>query len=80
MCISIYLALIALFIYFSNFVINQYALSIASGENSWMLVSIGWEIVPQIWPVVILAMIISSALTLFITFKVQALRSAKRNK
>jgi len=71
MCASIYFALMALFLYYSNFVIDQYALSISSGDGNWIAISLGWEIVPEIWPIFALVMLVSSALTLFVTLKIQ---------
>ena len=75
MCASIYFALMALFLYYSNFVIDQYALSIPSGDGNWTVISLGWEIVPEIWPVFALLMLVSSALTLFVTLRIQGRRS-----
>lgn len=67
MCVGIYTALLALLLYYSNHYLEQYALSVSSGDEGWMVVALGWEVVPQLWPVVLLAMIASSALTLFIS-------------
>ena len=71
MCIGIYLALIALFLFYSHTVIEQYALSITSGEGDWMMIALGWEIVLEIWPMIVLSMVIASAVTLFVTLKVK---------
>ncbi len=67
MCVGIYLALIALFIFYSDFVISQFALSVESSNQQWMMIAIGWEMMVELWPAIVLAMIISSAVTLFVS-------------
>lgn len=67
MCLAIYAALLALLLYYSDTILEQYALSAASGENEWMMVALGWEILPMLWPAILLMMVVASALTLFIS-------------
>lgn len=67
MCLLIYIALIGLFIFYSDFVLDQHALSVASGENDWMIIAQGWELLPHIWPALVMAMLVSSAVTLFVS-------------
>ncbi len=67
MCIAIYAALFALLLFYSNDLIEQYALSITTGGEEWMVVAIGWEMLPLLWPVGLLLLIMGSGLTLFIT-------------
>ena len=66
MCAGIYLALFALLLFYSDFVIEQYALSVGVGEQEWMVAAIGWEMLPMLWPVVLMLMIVASGLTLFV--------------
>ena len=66
MCIAIYTALIALLWIYSDFILESYALSTSSGENGWMMVALGWEIIPTIWPVILLMMVMASAVTFFV--------------
>ena len=69
MCIAIYIVLTGLFIIYSDAILQQYALSISSADGEWMIMAIGWEIIPQIWPVLVMGMVISSAVTLFVVRK-----------
>jgi hypothetical protein len=66
MCMAIYILLLGLLLYYSDYVLEQYALSVAGGEEQWMVVAIGWEMVPLIWPVALLLLIAGSATTLFL--------------
>jgi hypothetical protein len=66
MCMAIYAALFALLLFYSDYLIEPYALSVNSGESQWMVVALGWEIVPLLWPVVLLLMVVSSAATLLL--------------
>lgn len=67
MCIAIYAALFALLLFYSGYVMEQYALSISTAEQEWMVVALGWEMLPLLWPIGMLLMLVGSALTLFIT-------------
>ena len=59
MCIAIYIALIALLVYYSDFVIGQYGLaSIAGAHSTPMVVAVGWEMIAPLWPLFALAMVI----------------------
>ena len=74
MCYFIYLSLSGLFLIYSDSVLEQYALSITAGEDTWMVQAIGWEIVPALWPVLVMAMVLASAATFF---AMRLLRSKK---
>lgn len=76
MCYAIYLSLIALFILYTDYTLSQYALSTPAGDNQWISVALGWEIIPEIWPAFILVMAASSAVTLLISRRIQANRNA----
>jgi hypothetical protein len=67
MCILIFAALLALLWFYSDYHLEQYALSISSGEDQWIAVALGWEILPVIWPVILLMMTAASAVTLFVS-------------
>jgi hypothetical protein len=76
MCYAIYISLIALFIFYTDYNLSQYVLSTQSGDNQWISVALGWEIIPEIWPAFILVMAASSAFTLLISRRIQANRNA----
>lgn len=65
MCMAIYAILFALLLFYSDYVIEQYALSVTAGEQQWMVAAIGWEILPMLWPLVLLLMVAASGMTLF---------------
>lgn len=66
MCIAIYAILLALLLFYTDFYLEQYALSVSSSDEHWIVVALGWEIVPSLWPLLLLLMVASSAVTLFI--------------
>lgn len=66
MCIAIYLTLFALLLFYSDYVIDQYALSITTAGQEWMVVALGWEMLPLLWPIGVMLMIVASGLTLFV--------------
>lgn len=63
MCMAIYAALVALLWIYSDYMLEQYALSISSGADEWTVVALGWEMLPAIWPVLLLMVVASSAVT-----------------
>ena len=71
MCHVIYISLTALLLLYSEYVLEQYALSVTAGDAQWTLVAIGWEIIPFIWPVIVLVMVAASAVTFLIMRKFQ---------
>ncbi len=79
MCYVIYISLIALFILYTDYTLGQYALSTPAGDDQWISVALGWEIIPEIWPAFILVMAASSAVTLFINQRIQAQRNTTSN-
>lgn len=80
MCMAIYFALFALLLFYSDYVLEQYALSVSTAPQEWMVVAIGWEIVPLLWPLGLLLMIVSSGVTLFVGKKTVPFRSGGKNK
>jgi membrane protein implicated in regulation of membrane protease activity len=78
MCIAIYAALFALLLFYSGYVIEQYALSISTAEQEWMVVALGWEMLPLLWPIGLLLMLVGSALTLFITRRLNRKREPQQ--
>lgn len=70
MCMGIYAALIGLFAFYSNYVINQYALVVNSAGGGTMTVAVGWEMVPLLWPVIVAAMLLASALSVYVTRRI----------
>jgi len=67
MCLAIYGALFALLLFYSDYALEQYALSVSSGEQQWMVVAIGWEMLPLLWPLALLLMVVASGATLLVT-------------
>jgi hypothetical protein len=66
MCFAISAALIALLWIYSDYMLEQYALSISATGEQWTMLAIGWEIIPLMWPVLLMAMIAASAATIFV--------------
>lgn len=66
MCMAIYAALIGLFIYYSHSVIEQYVLATSTGGGEMMVVAVGWELVPLLWPVLVAAMLLASAASVWV--------------
>lgn len=77
MCIAIYAALFALLLFYSDYALEQYALSVSSGEQQWMVVAVGWEMLPLLWPVGLLLMIVASGVTLFVARRLAPRQAAK---
>ena len=69
MCLVIYLALIGLLLLYSIVILEEYVLAVSSPDHPLMAVAQGWEIVAEIWPVFLLGMVVSSAVTLFVLQK-----------
>lgn len=67
MCPAIYISLMALLLFYTDYALEQYALSVSTGENNWIVVALGWEILPAIWPALLLVMVAASAVTLFVS-------------
>lgn len=70
MCYVIYIALITLALLYSDSILDQYALSVLSGENQMLTVALGWEIILILWPVFLLAMVLGSVGTFFVSRKI----------
>lgn len=69
MCYVIYISLLVLALIYTESVVDEYALSVISGENQMLAVALGWEIVPALWPLFLFAMVLGSAITFFISRK-----------
>ena len=70
MCYLIYISLLVLAWLCSDSILDQYALSVLSGENQVFTAALGWEIVLVLWPVFLLAMVLASLVTLFVSRKI----------
>jgi hypothetical protein len=73
MCYVIYLSLISLLLIYSDYKLEQYALSVSAEEGQWILTALGWEILPSLWPVLLLSMVLASAATLLVVTRVKPL-------
>ena len=71
MCVAIYLVLFALAFMYSESIIEPLGLTI-QGDGEPMLIALGWEIVPAMWPLFALAMVLASGVTLFVSRRIQA--------
>ena len=72
MCFVIYAAIIVLSWLYCDSLLQTLALSTASGDGGWMTIALGWEIVPQLWPLLLLAAVLSSLLTFLVMRKLAA--------
>ncbi len=72
MCYAIYGALIFLFALYSDTLIEEYALSASVDEGQWIQVARGWEIVAHLWPLLVLTLVVSSAVTYLVTRRILA--------
>ncbi len=70
MCMAIYAALMVLLFIYSDYVLEEYALSVSSDAGEWTMVALGWEMIPIVWPVILLAVVVSSAVTFFLVRRV----------
>lgn len=80
MCYAIYLTLIGLFLIYSDSMLSEHALSASSGGDEWMIVALGWEIIPAIWPAFVMALIISSAVTFIITRRIYSAKNHSQSE
>ncbi len=67
MCFVIYAAIILVSWLYCDSLLQTLALSSAGAEGGWMTIALGWEIVPQLWPLLLLVAGGSSFLTFLIT-------------
>ena len=74
MCYAIYGTLILLFYLYSDTLIDEFALSVSVGEQQWVQVAQGWEIALHLWPLLLLTVVISSAVTYLISRQLFARR------
>ena len=66
MCVLFYLILILLTGLYSYDLLEQYALSISSGNGDWTLVALGSEMLIILWPVLAATAVTASAATYLI--------------
>ncbi len=60
-----YIILTWQFLIYSDSFLEQFTLSISAGNSKWVIATIGWEIAPAIWPLLVITMVDSIGLTLF---------------
>ena len=72
MCYIIYISLFVLALIYSDSLLEQYALGVFSDDHQMLTVALGWEIIPALWPVFLLAMVLASAVTFFVSRRVFA--------
>jgi hypothetical protein len=63
MCRAIYVLLIGLFYVYSDWVLDQHRLAVTAEAGDWMPVAVQWEIATELWPLLVLAALIASAVT-----------------
>jgi hypothetical protein len=66
MCLAIYAFLIGLFLIYSDWVLDEHTLSVAAGTGEWMPVAAHWEIVGELWPLLVLVALLASAITFIV--------------
>ena len=64
MCYVLYIALAGLLFLYTDSLLDQYALSVQTDGPEWMVVSLGWEMALILWPLLLMAMVIASGVTL----------------
>lgn len=65
MCYLIYGALILTFTVFTHARLQDFALSVSDGGESWTVVALGWEMLLFLWPLLLLVAAVASAITYF---------------
>ena len=63
MCYAIYAVLLLVAGVYCDAQLQSVALSTSTGDDGWMVIALGWEIIPQLWPLLFLAAVFSSLLT-----------------
>lgn len=66
MCVAIYLVLMLLAWLYSDSLVESLALATQSENGLGVVMALGWEIVPALWPLFVMAMVLASGVTLFI--------------
>jgi hypothetical protein len=66
MCMAIYATFLVLLWVYSDYMLDQYALSVTSGAGEWVVIALGWEMLPVLWPALLLMVVASSAITFFV--------------
>jgi hypothetical protein len=66
MCYLIYGAFILTFAVFGHATVEQYGLAVPGGEGQWSVIALGWEMIPVLWPLFLLAAAVGSAATYLI--------------
>ena len=80
MCYAIFAIIIALLFLYSDVIIQEHALTMRFNETEWMAVANGWEMVQVIWPVMLLAAVVGSAMTYMLPRLFSALRAARKSR
>lgn len=63
MCYALFALAIALLFYYSDTILQQHALTLRMAGGEWVTVALGWEMVQVLWPMLLLAAVVGSALT-----------------
>ena len=80
MCYAIFTILIVLLFLYSDVIVQEHALTMRFNETEWMTVAVGWEMVQVIWPALVLAAVVGSALTYMMPRLFAALREARKSR
>ena len=64
MCYLLYAAVAGLLLLYTHDRLAQYALAARAEGTDWMVIAAAWEMVPLLWPLLLLAMLAASTLTL----------------
>ena len=72
MCIVLYTLLTTLLLIYSASVIEHYALAMVGDGGEWMIIAISWELLLDIWPILLFTAVLSSAVTTLILRRTRA--------
>jgi membrane protein implicated in regulation of membrane protease activity len=63
MCTLIYLTIAGLLLLYSDALLNDFALAVPGEAGEWMVVALGWELVPLLWPLPLIGFLLGSFAT-----------------
>jgi hypothetical protein len=70
MCYAIYTALLGLLLLYADYTFDGIGLSVMLADGRSVTTALGWEIVAEIWPVLLLSAVAGSAVTYILTHKI----------
>jgi len=80
MCYAIFAILIALTFLYSDSIVEGLGITTKVNQDDWITIAIGWEMVEVIWPLLLLAAIVGSAVTYLVPRIIGATRRRNSNE